>query len=130
MRKRHSALALSEYDTSIIEIHLPEDTKTRMSTKTRMRHHDDEFAFEVIGLRAGQTGIKLELMHGDHPDFTGGVADSGNCESIKSNNLNAQDLIAVQRLRFAHSICRMQRSQQDYVTRGKNERTSESFDRR
>ena len=57
-------LALSEYDTSIIEIHLPEDHEEEDE------HHDEEFAFEVIGVRAGQTGIKLELMHGDHPDFT------------------------------------------------------------
>ena len=57
-------LALSEYDTSIIEIHLPEDHEEEDE------HHDEEFTFEVIGVRAGQTGIKLELMHGDHPDFT------------------------------------------------------------
>lgn len=58
------SLALSEYDTSIIEIHLPEDHEDEDE------HHDEEFTFEVIGLQAGQTGIKLELLHGDHPDFT------------------------------------------------------------
>ncbi len=63
-------LALSEYDTSIIEIHLPEDHEEEDDHEDEDEHHDDEFAFEVIGLRAGQTGIKLELMHGDHPDFT------------------------------------------------------------
>lgn len=59
-------LALSEYDTSIIEVHLPEDDEH----EDEEEHHDEEFTFEVIGLRAGQTGIKLELLHGDHPDFT------------------------------------------------------------
>ena len=57
-------LALSEYDTSIIEVHLPE------GHEDEEEHHDEGFVFEVIGLRAGQTGIKLELLHGDHPDFT------------------------------------------------------------
>ena len=59
-------LALSEYDTSIIEIHLPEGDEHEDEDE----HHDEEFTFEVIGHRAGQTGIKLELLHGDHPDFT------------------------------------------------------------
>ena len=59
-------LALSEYDTSIIEIHLPEGDEH----EDEEEHHDEEFTFEVIGRRAGQTGIKLELLHGDHPDFT------------------------------------------------------------
>lgn len=62
------SLALSEYDTSIIEIHLPEDHEDEHEDEDE--HHDDEFAFEVIGLRAGQTGIKLQLLHGDHADFT------------------------------------------------------------
>ena len=59
-------LALSEYDTSIIEVHLPEGDEH----EDEEEHHDEGFVFEVIGLRAGQTGIKLELLHGDHPDFT------------------------------------------------------------
>ena len=59
-------LALSEYDTSIIDIHLPEGDEH----EDEEEHHDEEFTFEVIGRRAGQTGIKLELLHGDHPDFT------------------------------------------------------------
>ena len=36
--------------------------------------HDNElaekFTFEVKGLKAGQTELKLQLMHGGHPDFT------------------------------------------------------------
>lgn len=59
-------LALSEYDTSIIEIHLPEADEH----EDEEEHRDEGFTFEVIGLGAGQTGIKLELLHGDHPDFT------------------------------------------------------------
>ena len=62
------SLALSEYDTSIIEIHLPEDHEEEHEGEEE--HHDEELTFEVIGLRAGQTGIKLQLLHGDHADFT------------------------------------------------------------
>ena len=65
------ALALSGYDSSIIEIHLYEHDDDHDDD------HDDhgdelaeQFTFEVIGLKAGQTQIKLQLMHGDHPDFT------------------------------------------------------------
>ena len=57
--KEAYSLALSEYDASIIEIHLHEDEE-----------HADEYVFEVTGLRAGQTGIKLQLMHEGHADFT------------------------------------------------------------
>ena len=60
-------LALSEYDPSIIEIHLPEG-----------ENHEEGFAFEVTGLRVGQTGIKLQLLHGDHPDFTAALQISVN----------------------------------------------------
>ncbi len=59
-------LALSEYDPSIIDVHLPEGDEH----EDEGEHHEEEFAFEVTGLRAGQTGIKLQLLHGDHPDFT------------------------------------------------------------
>ncbi|MDE0301468.1 MAG: hypothetical protein OXN17_22815 [Candidatus Poribacteria bacterium] len=61
-------LALSEYDSSIIEIHLPEDHEDE--DEGEEEHHDEELTFEVIGLRAGQTGIKLQLLHGGHADFT------------------------------------------------------------
>ena len=53
------SLALSEYDSSIIEVHLAEGDE-----------HEEGFTFEMTGLSAGQTGIKLQLLHGDHPDFT------------------------------------------------------------
>ena len=62
-------LALSEYDSSIIEVHLHED-EAHEEGEDEEEHHDEGFVFEVVGRRAGQTGIKLELMHGDHPDFT------------------------------------------------------------
>ena len=59
-------LGLSEYDSSIIEVHLHEGDEHEDEGEA----HAEEFAFEVIGVRSGQTGIKLELLHGDHPDFT------------------------------------------------------------
>ena len=66
------ALAFSEYDSSIIEIHLHESEEDDHEGDDH--DHDDElmeqFTFEVKGLKAGETGIKLQLMHGDHADFT------------------------------------------------------------
>ena len=73
------ALALSGYDSSIIEIHLYEhDDEHDDHDDDHDDEHDDDhgdelaeqFTFEVKGLKAGQTEIKLQLMHGDHPDFT------------------------------------------------------------
>ena len=59
------SLALSDYDSTIIEIH--------MSDEGEDEEHDEDgshLRFEVIGLKAGTTEIKLQLLHGDHPDFT------------------------------------------------------------
>ena len=73
------ALALSGYDSSIIDIHLYEgeahdDDHDDDDDHDEDDEHGDElaeqFTFEVTGLKAGQTEIKLQLMHGDHPDFT------------------------------------------------------------
>ena len=33
-------------------------------------HGEEELAFGLEGLKAGTTKIKLQLLHGDHPDFT------------------------------------------------------------
>ncbi len=65
--KEAYSLALSEYDASIIEIHLHEDEEDE---EHEDEEHADEYVFEVTGLRAGQTGIKLQLMHEGHADFT------------------------------------------------------------
>ncbi len=65
--KEAYSLALSEYDASIIEIHLHEDEE---GEEHEGEEHADEYVFEVTGLRAGQTGIKLQLMHEGHADFT------------------------------------------------------------
>ena len=81
------ALALSGYDSSIIEIHLyvgegeahdddhDEGDEGDDHDEDDEEHDDhdelaEQFTFEVKGLKAGQTEIKLQLMHGDHPDFT------------------------------------------------------------
>ena len=32
--------------------------------------HGDALPFGLEGLKAGKTEIKLQLLHGDHPDFT------------------------------------------------------------
>lgn len=95
------ALALSGYDSSIIEVHLYHDDHGDHDDDDDHDDHDDhderddhdehdddddhdeheehdehgdelaeQFTFEVKGLKAGQTEIKLQLMHGDHPDFT------------------------------------------------------------
>lgn len=62
-------LGLSEYDETIIEIHLGEDDAHGHSDD----EHEDEdsgLSFGVEGLSAGNTEIKLQLVHGDHPDYT------------------------------------------------------------
>ena len=73
------ALAFSGYDSSIIEIHLYEGEGDEHDDEhdEEGEEHDDhgeelaeQFTFEVKGLKAGQTELKLQLMHGDHPDFT------------------------------------------------------------
>ena len=32
--------------------------------------HEEEMALEIIGLSAGSTSFKLELMHDEHADYT------------------------------------------------------------
>jgi len=61
-------LAVTEYDTTIIDVHLSEEDEDHGDEEDE--HGEDELSFEVIGLKAGETTIKLELLHGDHPDFT------------------------------------------------------------
>ena len=61
------ALALSEFDSSIIEIHLHEHEGEGDDHAEELA---DQFTFEVEGLKAGETAIKFQLMHGDHADFT------------------------------------------------------------
>ena len=74
------ALALSEFDSSIIEIHLHEGEENEHEDDhaEEGEHHDDElaekFTFEVKGLKTGETTAKLQLLHGDHPDFTAALS--------------------------------------------------------
>ena len=65
------SLSLSGYDTSIIDIHLHEDEEEHDHEDEE--HGEEELSFEVVGLKAGKTEIKLQLLHGDHPDFTGAL---------------------------------------------------------
>ena len=70
------ALAISEFDSSIVEIHLYEGEEDEHEDEhaEEGESHEDElaekFTFEVKGLKAGETEAKLQLLHGDHPDFT------------------------------------------------------------
>ncbi len=73
------ALSVSEFDSSIIEIHLYEGEGDHHEDEHNdhhedEEHHDDElaeqFTFEVKGLKSGETEIKFQLWHGDHADFT------------------------------------------------------------
>ena len=61
-------LGLSDYDSAIIDIHLSEE-----EADPAEHAHGEELGFEVVGLKAGTTEIKLQLLHGDHPDFTGAL---------------------------------------------------------
>ena len=73
------SLDLIEFDTSIIEVHLyeGEGDDHEDDSAEEDEHHDDElaekFTFEVKGLKAGETTAKFQLLHGDHPDFTGAL---------------------------------------------------------
>ena len=68
-------LGLTDYDSSIIDIHLHEEEHEEEEHEEEEHDdhddHDEEgWAFEVVGVKAGTTGIKLQLLHGDHADFT------------------------------------------------------------
>ena len=73
-------LGLSEYDSAIIEIHLEheeghehEEEEHAEEEGEHEEHGEEELAFGLEGLKAGKTEIKLQLLHGDHPDFTGAL---------------------------------------------------------
>ncbi len=59
-------LGLSDYDSAIIEIHLEHEDEEEHGEE----EHGEELGFGLEGLKAGTTEIKLQLLHGDHPDFT------------------------------------------------------------
>ena len=65
------ALSLSDYDPAIIEIHLEEEHDEEEHDEEE--HGEEEMGFGLVGLKAGTTKIKLQLLHGDHPDFTGAL---------------------------------------------------------
>ena len=72
------SLGLSGYDSSIIQIHLDEHEHEEEEEEEHEEGHDendheehgDALPFGLEGLKAGKTEIKLQLLHGDHPDFT------------------------------------------------------------
>ena len=65
------ALGLTGYDPAIIDIHLSEEEAHAEDEPEGEEHGEEEpWRFEVIGLKAGPTQITLQLLHGDHPDFT------------------------------------------------------------
>ena len=72
------SLGLSGYDSSIIQIHL--DHEEHGHEEEHDEHgdegeeHADALPFGLEGLKAGTTTIKLQLLHGDHPDFTAALA--------------------------------------------------------
>jgi hypothetical protein len=71
------ALSLTGYDSAIIDIHLSEDEDEHAEEEHEGEEHEDEehgeeeaVPFEIVGLKVGTTQITLQLLHGDHPDFT------------------------------------------------------------
>jgi len=73
------SLGLTGYDSSIIKIHLDEhdhegeehdDDGEDHEHEDDHEEHADALPFGIEGLKAGKTEIKLQLLHGDHPDFT------------------------------------------------------------
>ncbi len=76
------SLGLTGYDASIIQIHLDHDDHDHEGEEHDDDHddhdhegeeHGDALPFGLEGLKAGETEIKLQLLHGDHPDFTGAL---------------------------------------------------------
>ena len=72
------SLGLSDYDSAIIEIHLEHDEEEHDEEEHDEEEHGEEehgeeLGFGLEGLKAGTTEIKLQLLHGDHPDFTGAL---------------------------------------------------------
>ena len=79
-------LGLSDYDSAIIEIHLEheeghaeeehehgEEEHAEEEHEHGEEEHAEELGFGLEGLKAGTTNIKLQLLHGDHPEFTGAL---------------------------------------------------------
>ena len=64
------SLGLTGYDSAIIDIHLSEEEHEGEEHEGEEHGEGEELGFEVVGLKAGTTNIKLQLLHGDHPDFT------------------------------------------------------------
>ena len=64
------SLKLTGYDSSIIKIHLDEDEHGHEDEDHEGEDHGDALPFGLEGLKAGKTEIKLQLLHGDHPDYT------------------------------------------------------------
>ena len=68
-------LGLTGYDSAIIDIHLSEAEEHAEDDPEGEEHGEEEpWRFEVVGLKAGTTEITLQLLHGDHPDFTGALS--------------------------------------------------------
>ena len=75
------SLGLSGYDSSIINIHLDHEEHGEEEHGDEGEEHEEEheehgdaLPFGLEGLKAGTTEIKLQLLHGDHPDFTAALA--------------------------------------------------------
>lgn len=70
------ALGLTDYDVAIIDIHLSEagdaheEAHEEAHAEEAHEEEDAQWRFEVVGLKAGTTQIRLQLLHGDHADFT------------------------------------------------------------
>lgn len=73
-------LGLSDYDSAIIEIHLEHEDEDNHGEEEHgeeehgEEEHGEALGFGLEGLKAGTTEIKLQLLHGDHPDFTAALA--------------------------------------------------------
>ena len=66
-------LGMTGYDDTIIAIHLDHDEHDHGEEEDDdhgEEDHGDELPFGLEGLKAGKTEISLQLLHGDHPDFT------------------------------------------------------------
>ena len=65
------SLSLTDYDPAVIGIHLSgEEEGHAEDANEEEEHGEEQWRFEVVGLKVGTTQIAFQLLHGDHPDFT------------------------------------------------------------
>ncbi len=69
------SLSITGYDGEIIEIHRGdehegEEAEQHEGEKAHHEEVSERFTFEVVGVKVGTTRMTIQLLHGEHADFT------------------------------------------------------------